>query len=281
MTRGVGDVCADDTFAPVRHDHVAWVGGSFTAVASRVADAAGPSDLVVVAGTLDRDDEDGRRLLREGFATGRLMLLNPVEAYRPLSGDDDTAALRAQLAKFDAIVDTALADGYRTVRIVADDTAMVADPSPEARERWLRWESLADRWQATRPVVGVCWFDPARVPAAVLQAVSHRHPRSVDRPVPWRLYFDATAGPEPRVTLTGEVDRDDAEVLGTALAEIWADAEGDVDLDVAAVGYLHHRALAAVAGAVGPRQRVRLHHPVGAVRTMLRVAPERRLAPTG
>lgn len=58
-------------------------------------------------------------------------------------------------------MEAALTDGYRGIRVVADNTPLVADP--HAMGRWLEWEHLTDRFQAARPMLGVCDFGRTQV----------------------------------------------------------------------------------------------------------------------
>ena len=168
------------------HDHIGWT-------------FAGPAGFAALA----------RPFLAEGAARGeRLMYVaadpdpaavaglggpeavtvaSIAEVYGP-SGIVDAAAQRATFA---AALASALAAGYRGIRVAADNTALVT--SEDRLAAWVRWEVVADRFMAGHQVTGLCAFDRDQVDVDRLRHLATLHPlSSADSPVPqFRLYADA------------------------------------------------------------------------------------------
>jgi anti-anti-sigma regulatory factor len=134
------------------------------------------------------------------------------------------------LAFFASTVERASADGYQGLRVVADMTAMVADP--QRRLDHLRWEQLADRYMTSHPLAGLCLYDARRVTG--IDAVVFAHPLQGPREPPVALYG---LGPDSS-RLEGEVDstmyRPFAELLTSVPAS-------DVFIDVSDLGFVDAR----------------------------------------
>lgn len=123
-----------------------------------------------------------------------------------------------QLAIYDAGVRAALAAGYRGVRVAADVTPLVLDPS--RHESHVRWEQYADRYITEHPMAPMCMYDTRRV--AGLDAIACVHPlQGPDAPI-FGLY---AVGPRA-AALCGEVDA----LQGPMFAEVLA---GMPDTDAA------------------------------------------------
>lgn len=88
---------------------------------------------------------------------GSLVLGAVDDVYAPLRDDD----LAGQRGRFATAVAEALRDGFRGIRVVADNTALLG--KPRDAERWLAWEPVADELMAATPVTGLCAFDRGRV----------------------------------------------------------------------------------------------------------------------
>ena len=239
------------------HDHLACAGrgsSDLARVATQVFATAPDTDALLLC--LDAElDWDPDVVFAAELADGRLQLAENRTAYAPLMAG---AEVTDQLHEFDAVVDARLAAGFTGLRVVADNTAFLTGSAADA-DRWLAWEQRTDAWQAQREVTGVCWFDSAQVEPDRLAAAAHRHPLSAgDLEPQWRLVHQR--GPDAgRLALSGEVDADQADDLGRALDVERASAPADewLDLDLAGVGYLHHRALAAL---TRPERGLRLLH---------------------
>jgi hypothetical protein len=180
-------------------------------------------------------------VLAEELGAGRLEIVDNADAYAATRSGGSAAE---QLSAFDAVLRTKLAAGFTGIRVVADNTSFLAGSVPDV-QRWLAWEQRTDRWQAERPVTGVCWFDRSQVPPAALAAVLNRHPASTgESQTTWRLHHDhGRAGAELR--LSGEIEAFDVDELLLAIEVETALTPGTdgVEIDVSDVGYLHHRAL--------------------------------------
>lgn len=228
------------------HDHVACVGHSSSDLA-RVATqafATAPPDQALMLCLDPGGDWDPQAVFAEEIGRGQLEIVDNAEAYAATRGDSDADG---QLRQFDDALRAKLAAGFSGMRVVADNTAFLTGSHDEAR-RWFAWEQRTDRWQARRPVTGVCWFDDRRVPPDRLAAVLHRHPASSGRPVPaWRLHHDEVpAGTgNIRLRLSGEVEAHDTEqlLLAVEVESVLASEPGGLVIDAAELAYLHHRPL--------------------------------------
>jgi anti-anti-sigma factor len=158
--------------------------------------------------------------------SGALIVMSSSAVY-DLSAPIDATA---QLALYAAVVDQAVADGYRGVRVAADITPLVLDPA--RRPAHLHWEQVADRYMTEHPLAPLCMYDARRVKG--LSAIASVHPlQGPDEPV-FGLYGD---GPH-RAALAGEVDGLVADVLAEILICL---PETDEVLDVGGLSFLDAR----------------------------------------
>lgn len=93
------------------------------------------------------------------------------ELFGPLQGGD----LAGQRELFASVVTEALRDGFSGVRLVADNTAMMANDV----ERWAEWESVADSLMASNPLAVLCGFDRSRLSLDQVHSMMLLHPRVV------------------------------------------------------------------------------------------------------
>lgn len=98
-----------------------------------------------------------------------LLIFSTSEIYGP----ERSVVAAAQRATFQATLDEALGDGYAGLRVVADNTSLIATGGQLAA--WLEWEAEADRFMAENPVTGLCAFDAARADAGDLRKVMNAH----------------------------------------------------------------------------------------------------------
>jgi MEDS: MEthanogen/methylotroph, DcmR Sensory domain len=165
--------------------------------------------------------------LMEGAAKGELLMYvsedpdpSAVAALSGVASEDDlrvvstadvygTSAVvdpQAVLENYYAELAAAMASGHSGLRIVSDNTPLLADD--EALAAWLRWELLVDQFLATHPVTALCAFDALRLDRTVLSQLAVRHPlSSASSPVPrFRLFFHGSslqlAGPVNEASLT-------------------------------------------------------------------------------
>lgn len=224
------------------HDHVVWFGdgaGELYSVATAAfADGARHGEkLMFVAEDPDpmllRDIDGLERLL----ATGQLELLAVDSVY----GAGDGFSAGAQLAMFERVLADALADGYRGIRVVADNTPLVRGDA-ESFQRWLAWEHLTDRFQAASMVTGVCFFDRSALSGerqADLAAVHPVRSASIGEP-PLSVFSDGDA-----VSVTGMLDDVSADQFRRILATLPAARPLVVDLSDAEI--VDHDALRVLA----------------------------------
>jgi hypothetical protein len=136
------------------------------------------------------------------------------------------------LAGYAARTDAALAAGFTGLRVAADATALVRDPADW--ERHLRWEALADRLMAERPLAALCCYDRRTVPDEIARDLCAVHPiaHAPQDSVPFRLYRDGTT-----LILEGEIDYFSVGRLRQALAV--AAQEPDV-IDLRRLRFVDH-----------------------------------------
>ena len=201
------------------------------------------------------DDPDVGRLqgipgLDELLSGGQLEV-QPVEA---VYGGSGAFSHTAQLATFEAVLADALAAGYSGIRGVAENTSL-ATGGDAAFRRWLRWEQVTDRFQATSNVTGICYFDGRKLSSdrrADLAAIHPLHSVTVP-PTPFSFVVDGDA-----VLVTGALDFWSEEQFQRLLRTAPDDAP--LTLDLSRVEFLDHRALLALNAAASPTRPVRISH---------------------
>ena len=224
------------------HDHVVWFGNGdgelHSVAAAAFADGARRHEkLMFVAEDPDPALLSGVTGLERLLATGQLELLAVDAVY----GTGNGSSASAQLATFEGVLADALADGYRGIRVVADNTPLVRGDD-ESFRRWLAWEQLTDRFQAASMVTGVCFFDHRELSGerqadlATLHAVRST---SVVEP-PFSLFWDGDA-----VSVTGMLDAWSAERFRRMLDAVRVDRPLVVDLSRA--GFVDDHGLLALA----------------------------------
>lgn len=156
-----------------------------------------------------RTDEDGFGGADELIARGALRAVTMAEVYDATSvfvpGD--------QRSFYGDATETAIADGYTGLRVVADVSELAANPA--TRADLARWEHLADEYIAQGSgFTAMCTYSAA-VPGDALADVTAVHPlvHSVGGPPPFQVFFD-----EGRVVLTGCIDTFGADRLARVLA---------------------------------------------------------------
>lgn len=225
-----------DTSTLEINDHVAWCG-----------EGPGALDDLAVS-TFSRAAQRGAQLhfVCDPPDLGRLTALEGLDGLVEagslhLSSIEDTYAAfpdpRAQLALFERMLDAALASGYSGICVVADNSPLVAG-TEEAFSDWLAWEATADRFQARRPVTGVCFFDQRVVPPTRLADLASVHPvlSSAFEDPNFQVFADGDA-----VRVIGEVDRLCSDQLYRVLSSAPQDTE--LVLDFSDVDFIDHRGL--------------------------------------
>lgn len=194
--------------------------GEFVAIATSclMEGAAQRERLMYVAERPDPSELAGL----SSVASDEDLRIVPVADVYGTSGVVDPAA---QLDYYEAEVDAALADGYSGLRVVCDGTPLIA--GSDALAAMLRWELLADRLMAVRPMTALCAFDLQRVDRDSLEQLAAMHPlSSASGPVPpFRLSFSGDT-----LRLTGMVDAASVRSLRHALGGLPDGTPAAVDL---------------------------------------------------
>jgi anti-anti-sigma factor len=158
-------------------------------------------------------------------------------------GGGQVADPDAQLAAYDLAVEDAIAAGYTGVRVVAEVTGLLTDPS--SCDQQVRWEMVGDRYMATsRPLAALCGYDRRVIGDAAAAVLTCVHPVRHDESVPFALFADDGA-----LCLTGEVDAFEAPLLTRALAAVPPDSSLVLDvsdlrfIDVAGTAVLARHAV--------------------------------------
>jgi hypothetical protein len=213
-------------------DHLCWV-------YDENDDAFDEALRAFIAGGLER----GERLLCVGdalidrlrgdrmdglIASGTLETLTLTQAYEARQA----FWAEGQLAFYDAAIQRAMDDGYQGLRVIADVTAVAADPA--RRAELIRWEHLVDEYIARSIGFSAMCTYASSLPGEALSAAGSVHPaaHTADAVAPFRIFFD-----EGRLVLAGSVDSFSAAALASVLACGPVAPEGVV-LDVSLLEFL-------------------------------------------
>jgi anti-anti-sigma regulatory factor len=152
-------------------------------------------------------------------AQGVLRTLTLAEAYAATG----SFTPEAQLAFYDEATRSAIADGYRGLRVVADVGGLAADP--QTRDVLMRWEHLADEYMAQGSgMTAMCTYR-RDLPVAALAEATSVHPlvHAPDGHPAFQVFFD-----DHRVAVTGSVDTFSADRLARILASSPVPGQGAV-----------------------------------------------------
>jgi MEDS: MEthanogen/methylotroph, DcmR Sensory domain len=245
------------------HDHLGWWGDGRDALdqlAVAVFNASGCQNrkLLFVA-----EDPDPARL--RGLAgLDRLLDDGDLEtvSVEAVFGDGPGFDPARQLRAFEDMLGDALSQGFRGLGVVADNTPQVRGGDDEFA-RWLAWEYLADRFQATAPVVGVCFFDRRQLGAGRREDLAALHPASGGQPArpPYQLCYDGNA-----LKVSGMLDSPAAGRIARLLEAAPRDRELIVDL--ADAEYVDHRVLIVLHAAASAARPVRIRRAPRIVRAL-------------
>lgn len=203
-------------------DHVGWVYGSDRelaefreaalrfaadgmALGQRLVYVADRPESEILAGLGSLGDVDARR------ERGALSVQSVADAYL---GGGPVADCDAQLAFYDDAVDQAIADGFAGIRVVAEVSALAADPAWCGQQA--RWEMVADRYMATsRPLAALCGYDRRLVGADVAAVLAAVHPVRHDDVTAFSLFAEGDA-----LRIDGEIDVFQVPILERALLAV-------------------------------------------------------------
>lgn len=252
-----------------RGDHVCWIFDTseelHRAAVRFLADGAAlGEDLLYVA---DADDAGLRSHLEdldgvaELLASGQLEVVPVRSLYTP-GGVLDASA---QVERYRARTDAALAAGRTGFRVAADATALVTDP--EWRQDFLAYELAVDRYIAGSAMAALCAYDTRAIGVHTAElACVHRDRRlsagSTDAGFALFCVGD-------RLAVQGELDLSNRSILRAALlAAAESTSRDELVLDLSAVQFADvaaTRALLELRDRLAPRSVV-LEDPRGIVR---------------
>ena len=129
------------------------------------------------------------------------------------------------LETYSAATDAALAEGFTGLRVAADVTELAVDPACHCR-----WEAVADRFMAERPLSALCCYDRRRLAPEALRDLCSVHP-AANESVPFRIY-----AARDRLLLEGEIDYFSSDALERVLPL----TRGDGVLDLSGAGFIDH-----------------------------------------
>ncbi len=149
--------------------HLGWAYDGVSEFESRVGSFLAEGDarrerLILVA-----DDPKVSLWPKELLDRGVLVLLSTSEVY----GTDRIVDAPSQRATFEATLAEALSLGFTGMRVVADNTSLIA--GPDRLGAWMRWEDEADRLMRASPITGLCAFDRTRCDPETLRSCMEVH----------------------------------------------------------------------------------------------------------
>jgi anti-anti-sigma regulatory factor len=169
--------------------------------------------------------------LDEHVERGRLQLVPSDTVHVPGASGTGLPAL-------ETLTREALAAGYRGLRVFADDTALVQDPT--RRVQHVYYEHQLDRFCCTHPVSALCAYDAVALGNSVVAALVSVHALARGDLSPFQL----RAAHEAEVALAGCVDVFCADQFEQALQGIGlAGAGGTVIIDAADLEFIDVRGL--------------------------------------
>ena len=248
--------CVEDSADPDLCEHTVWFGDGIDDLYELATRALGTGarrgeKLLFGAEQRDADRLRARGEMDRLLASGQLQVLATDTVYSAHAALDPADLI----SMFERLLDDAISSGYRGLRVVADNTAWAAD-GEEAFSRWLTWEHMADRFQASSGATGICYFDRTRLAGERQMALASLHTaRGASTPPP---PFTLTAGPEGTSILAGELDLYSADAFARVV--VAAPSEAPLVVDLSGVEFIDHRALLVLARAASPSRPVRLLH---------------------
>jgi MEDS: MEthanogen/methylotroph, DcmR Sensory domain/STAS domain len=181
-----------------------------------------------------RHDLDGVPTLDEQLHRGRLQLI-PINT---LLGSDTSVDPTVELPLLAAMTETALAAGYRALRVFARGTSRVR--SPTRRAQHVRYEHLIDRYCLEHPLTMFCAYDAAVLGNSAVAELACVHALAHEALSPFRL----SAARSTDAALAGNVDVFCTDQLEQALRRIGVGASGGtVVIDATSLEFIDVRGL--------------------------------------
>lgn len=205
---------------------VCYVGaGDAGALADELADAEGMADAL---------DQGAARVLTIRPGRGVGAVFDPV----------------AQLERYAAATEDAVAEGFTGLRLAVDVTPLLRGHAQ--LDDVARHEHLLDRYVAANPVAAMCALDGAELSAPVIERLACVHPTVSPGTTRFRLH--ATERSDCVAALGGELDLATTKLFELALG--WADLQpvrGELAIEASDLDFIDHRHLILLAAYAGKR----------------------------
>lgn len=177
---------------------------------------------------------------------GALIIGSIEESYLREGGFDADA----RLSGYAAMVDDALVDGFRALRVLGDvHSALDAAGDHE----WAAYELRADLLAARLPLTALCTYDVEKCGEDALRLVRSVHgaiARSGDDDSHNTLEFRLRAGSTGVVAVAGEVDAFSSDIVGGVLVRAVVDVP-DAVVDVSGLDFIDAAGMRALARTIG------------------------------
>ncbi|MFY1691647.1 MEDS domain-containing protein [Plantactinospora sp. WMMB782] len=156
----------------------------------------------------------------------------------------------AQVRRFTAATEEALAAGYRGLRVAADVTPLVRTPAQVAS--FARYEHGIDRYMRLHPLSGMCGYRRAELGDRIVAELACLHPVSNVPDVLFRLYACPPA--DGAAALAGELDTFNEEMFGTALEHAdLSPVRGELVMRASDLRFIDHHCLTRLRDYAGGR----------------------------
>jgi anti-anti-sigma regulatory factor len=163
----------------------------------------------------------------------------PADDYYVYLPGTDILDTDAALARYLAVLEWAIANGYTGVRAVADVTPVAR--TAEQRDALARLEYLIDQRATVLPVAALCAYDMSVLGAAAAELIC-LHPVVSEGSVKFRLYADPDADVD--FALTGEIDASANALFATTLRRVWPLESGHtLRIDAQDLTFIGHQQL--------------------------------------
>jgi anti-anti-sigma factor len=225
-----------------QHDHACW---SYQSDAERgsvlsgfFADGLATHERLYYFGATGDDEHVLQGLAAAGYDPSQLLesaalvIADVEQAYFP----DGSFNARANLEGFRALARQAVDDGFRGIRVAAENAVVLHHPQIE--DSWFDYELQVDALVAAEPIVGLCCFDRRQCdqPTLALLDAVHLLQHDPSASAPQSPFHVHTADADVLV-LTGDIDAFGAEALSRLLRSA-ADRRERLRLDLRGLHFL-------------------------------------------
>ncbi|GIG88380.1 MEDS domain-containing protein [Plantactinospora endophytica] len=162
----------------------------------------------------------------------------------------DSVDPTAQVRRYAAATEEALADGYTGLRVVADVTSLVRTPDQLAA--FARYEHSIDRYMRVRPLSAMCGYQRTALGERTVAELACLHPESNVDGVLFRLY--ACPPGDGAAALAGELDTFNHELFATALERAdLCPVDGELVMRAGDLRFIDHHCLTRLRDYAGGR----------------------------